>query len=159
VIDTLLWGKGTGLEKAVCETLSDLGLRVERTKPGESVDLYAFDDKFGMVFAVEVTGTNGYIDASHKKVAQMSRFIIQERKHEKAILIANTHCETEPNRRGQSFTDRVVQYAESSDIGLVNSADLHALWRKVNDRKLNYEDFIYLLKNTSGFLDLSRTEI
>lgn len=159
VIDTLLWGKGTGLEKAVCETLSGLGLRVERTKPGESVDLYAFDDKFGIVFAIEVTGTNGYIGASHKKVAQISRFIIQERKHEKAILIANTHCEAEPNRRAQGFTDKVVQYAESNGIGLVNSADLHALWRKVNDRKLNYEDFIHLLENTSGLLGLSKTGI
>jgi cell division protein FtsL len=49
--------------------------------------------------AIEVTSIKDKIKANTKKVTQLSRFIEEERKNEKVILIANTYKELALNER------------------------------------------------------------
>jgi hypothetical protein len=131
---------GTGdeeLTKIVQKTFDDLGIKTERTEPGFVVDL------IGNEVAVEVTGTAGNIKVDSPKMSQISRFIMQHRKDEKVILVANTHRHLKPEeRRGkEDFTKQVTDFLTPMNVCLITSSSLFELWKRTRTGELK-KDYV-----------------
>lgn len=159
LMNQLLWGgggseMGKNLVEAVKNAFTDLGLSVEKTMTGATVDLTAVEKETGKKFAIEVTGTKNKINTRHKKAAQVFDFVLNEKEDEKVILVANTYKDVDPEERNLGFTERLIENAKNNEVCLMNSTDLFFIWKNVFEKKEDVADVIEHLQNTNGLFRL-----
>jgi hypothetical protein len=139
--------------KAVKRMLSDLGLQTELTKPAFVIDL------LGKKVAVEVTSHAGKITTKSDSLNQVSRFIQQERKQEKMVLVANTYSRLPLEERDgkEDFSREAKGFLEGLSVCCLSARCLYLLWKKVQDNGLSTESARDLILNTVG--ELAEDEI
>lgn len=136
--DQLLFGKGDALEGAVRCVLEELGLSVEKTTDGDTVDLRATHPFDGRVIVFEITGTKIGLHKDNKKLAQVLAYLPRRASNEKVLLLANAYCDEDPatSNQKQVFSDEVVALLSANRIGMMTSRNLYSLWRDVIDGML-----------------------
>jgi len=139
--------------KAVRRMLSDLRLQTDLTKPAFVVDLIGKD------MAVEVTSDAGKITTKSDSLNQVSRFIQQERKQEKVILVANTYSRLPLEERvgKENFSREVKGFLEKLEVCCLSARCLYLLWKKAQEKSMPPENSKNLIFNTVG--ELAEDEI
>ena len=136
------------IPEAVQRVLADLGLETKETPKGYVVDL------LGEKTAVEVTSIKGKVNAKSKKVIQLSRFIEEERKDEKVILVANTYKELPlAERKGKvDISVPMERFLKSVQACFITTLALYGLWNRVLKKEMSAEDARKLIISTVGVL-------
>jgi hypothetical protein len=108
-----------------------LGLQVEKTLEGATVDRIVSLPESGLTFGLEITGTNGKINKSHRKISQALAFIQQRQGNEKGLLIANTYCDRPLGERtGQEhFTPEATDLLTGLKFVAMTTVDLYNIWK------------------------------
>jgi len=123
----LLTETGDNLENVVQKTLTDMGIKTERTERGFPADLLSNE------VAVEITGIKSCVGVGSEKVNQTGRFKESYHKSEKIILIANTYMDLPPkDRKGKiDFSPEVKKYFDSLSVCYLTTMTLFQLWKEV----------------------------
>jgi hypothetical protein len=125
----LLYGSGEPLESAVVAALRYFGLATRKTVKGETVDVLATETATGRDLGVEVTGTDGPINKSSRKLTQVLRYEQIKRDSDKTILLANTQRSTPVGDRAarEDFTQPAVEFLANHPVLLITGWDLYRL--------------------------------
>lgn len=156
MITYLLYGTGDELVDSVKLTLEKLGLTVEKTPPGATIDLTARNTDETIKLAIEVTGTTDKIKKESKKVSQAWTYSLEKHdEKEKLVLMANTYNRLSiEDRSGKlHFTPDVENKFTSISALLMTTVDLYFLWRDVHEKKRNADEVLKLLYKSTGVLE------
>ena len=146
----LLTATGYKLERIVQKTLSDIGIKTEKTEKGFPADLIS--DKI----VIEITGVKGCVGVASEKVIQLARFKENYHKGEQIVLIVNTHMNLSPKDRESKmdFSKEVKKFFDSISVCYLTSKTLFELWKDVVSEKKTEKDVIKKILTTSGELTL-----
>lgn len=119
--------------KAVRRMLFDLGIQTDLTKPAFVIDLLGRDA------AIEVTSESGMTTVKSSSVTQVARFIQQQRKQEKVILVANTYSRLPlEDRIGKgNFSREAKSFLEKLGACCVSAHCLYLLWKKAQEKSIS----------------------
>lgn len=113
------------LEPAVRRAFALLGFQVANPDDYDGEwDLEMRDDE-GMLFIGEIEGPEGAVDVDKfRQLHNYSTDQVLEGKENKAILVGNAFRQSEPNRRGEAFTDHAKTAASKFGTALVSTVPL-----------------------------------
>jgi len=151
IIKKLLYEQDEELESAVKIAFEELGITMK--KKG-SKDWIAKAD--GKEAVVEVTGQKASIDVT--KLSQLVRYRVEEEGESKdkkvAILAGNHFIDTEPEKRGEPFTEEAVNRANALSIVLLPTTELYYALCKLRENKITAEEIRKKLFSTIGICKL-----
>jgi hypothetical protein len=132
-VECVLWGTGDQLEEAVHFILEDLGLEVQRTPKGSTVDRIVRIPAKGLTFGVEITGLNEAIKKRSNKIGQALTFLQEREGAEKPIILANTFNDRVLQERGKEpdFTQDALDLMRPNGIVGLTTVSLYEIWKSV----------------------------
>jgi len=147
----LLYEQSDALEEAVKSAFEELGIPM--TRKG-SKDWIANIEKQEVI--IEVTGQIGTIDVT--KLSQLIRYRLEEEEESKqprkAILVANHFADTNPEERGDVFTDETEKRANSLSTGLLSTQELFDAVCKFREKKISSTEIKKKLIDCTGICKL-----
>jgi len=150
----LLTETGDDLVSIVKKTLSDIGIKVNKTEKGFPADLTSDN------VAIEVTGIKGHMKVSSGKVIQTARFKENYHKGEKIVLIVNTfmNLSLQEREKRDDFTRQAKKYFEASSICCLTTKTLFQLWKDVVSKKRDSKDVRSMILTKNGELTLGHSK-
>lgn len=147
---------GKQLEKAVTMIFSDLGWKFEDlTARREAIDymIRGSDRKRSLIVAL--TGTDGYVSANHKKIAQLFGAIPTVKDNQRLVFLVNAFAEEDPRSRSgkKGITDAALKRLEMNQVCVLFVHDLYKLWLDHKERGLSSEKIFDLLYDTSKLFE------
>ena len=150
----VLFEKGLALEAVVRDVLRELEARVDDPEAEGIEDGLLFQGKRAAV--IEVKGRDGGIkQADIRQVVQWaSEAKLRDGITYKPLIIANPHCETRLEERGEPLTGNARSYAENGEVGLLTTAQLYEALRQHQLGELDINAFWNSVFNAVGIADL-----
>lgn len=149
----LLYGKDKELEDVVKLVLEDIGMKVDKSATGESIDLICTFANPPINIFIEVTGTAHSINlnSSERKVTQVMTYKTSY-PDKKVILLANTFCnlDLDERKRMENFAERVEKSLTLLEILMLTTVDLFFLWKLVYEKRISTVDALQLIQEQKG---------
>jgi len=149
-----LFTTGKQLERAVKKIFSDLHWKVDDlTKEGKPIDYIVHGQKGasdGLLIAL--TGSRSYIDANHKKIAQLFGALAEVQEDQRLVLLVNALADEDPRSRtvDKCITDPARKRMEKHEICIVLVPDLYRLWQDMLQGKRSAGQIFQQIHCTSG---------
>jgi predicted Holliday junction resolvase-like endonuclease len=149
-----LFSTGKQLERAVAKIFSDLHWKVDDlTKEGKPIDYVVHGQKgISDGLLVALTGSTSYIDANHKKLAQLFGALADVEDDQKLVFLVNALANEDPRSRGldKCITDPALRRMEKHGICILLVPDLYSLWRDNLEGKRSPDQIFQQIYCTSG---------
>jgi hypothetical protein len=155
---SVLYSTGKPLQRATLKVLSDFGWEIDDvTKKGDPIDYVVRTKNSSDTLLIALTGTNGYIDANHRKLAQLFGALLKVHEHEHLVFLANALAETDPNSRipEKCITNEALNRMREHGICVLLIPDLYKLWVDWLEGRISAEKIFQMLSNTSGLFKYS----
>lgn len=155
----LLYGKGDDLVESVRITLTDLGIKVQKTEKGANVDLEPKDGAVQNNLFFEVTGSQEPVKKTSSKVGQVWQFIKErDSPDQKLIVVANAynHLPLDQRKSKQTYTKDAVGLLNLPGILLMTTEQLYFLWKDVQEKTREAEEVREILTSRNGVLEIPR---
>jgi len=146
----LLGGKGDSLEKMVIRVLNEIGVAAKAGPPGRDDVIGRFKNQ-DLVF--EIKGKKG--SAAESDCMQLEkwriRFLEENGRLPKGVLLINAFAETEPNQRHQSaFPEQMLRIAIGREHCLMTTSQLLEIYFRIKSEPVLADEILVDLFNTIG---------
>jgi predicted Holliday junction resolvase-like endonuclease len=151
-----LFSTGKQLERAITKIFSDLQWKVDDlTKEGRPIDYVVQGQKGtsdGLLIAL--TGSASYIDANHKKIAQLFGALAEVGEGQRLVFLVNALADEDPRSRmaDKCITEPARKRMEKHGICIVLVPDLYRLWQNVLEGKQSADQIFQQIHSASGVL-------
>jgi len=137
------------ITKAVQTILEDLGIKTTQTTEFDLTDLKS-------KIVVQITSTKGKVEAQNTKINQLAKFIENQRKNEKIIIIANTYKDLPINNRtNKDHIDLSMKiFLETNNAIFLTTLSLYHLWKKVITNQISTQEASSLIQNEIGEIEI-----
>jgi hypothetical protein len=149
-----LFTTGKQLQRAITKIFSDLHWKVDDlTKEGKPIDYIVHGQKGtsdGLLVAL--TGSTGYIDANHKKIAQLFGALAEVKDDQRLVFLVNALADEDPRSRtvDKCITDPARKRMEKHGICIALVPDLYRLWQDMLQGKRSADEILQQIHSTSG---------
>jgi hypothetical protein len=154
VATSALFTTGRELERAVMKMFSDFGWKVDDlTKKAGPIDYIVHDSRgFSNGLLVALTGTDGYIDANHRKVAQLFGALAEAGEGQRLVFLVNALAKEDPNSRTteKCITEPALKRMAKHGICVLFVPDLYKLWIDRVEGRRSSDEVFRLVKETGG---------
>lgn len=125
----LLFSTGDSLNRLVRDMLRSLDINAEATPPGATYDVIA--PLTGGRLLIEVTGTDGQISKSSKKIAQVLQARTEALENDRVVLALNAFRSEPLAERGSrsAVTGDALKLLVGLDCVIVHTSDLFEMWK------------------------------
>jgi len=137
------------ITKAVQIILEDLGIKTIQTTEFDLIDLKS-------KIIVQITSTKGKVEAQNTKINQLTKFIENQRKGEKIIIIANTYKDVPINNRTnkEQMDISIKIFLETINAIFLTTLSLYNLWKKVITNQISIQEASSLIRNEIGEIEI-----
>jgi len=105
---------------------------------------------------VKIASTKGKVEAKNAKIAQLAKFIENQRKNEKVIFVANTYRDLPISERAnrEHIDPSMKLFLETNNAIFLTTLSLYHLWKKVITDQISTQEASFLLHNEIGEIEI-----
>jgi len=149
-----LFATGRQLERAVKKIFSDFDWKVDDlTEKKGPIDYIIHGSKGASNgLLVALTGTDSYIDANHRKIAQLFGALAEAGDEQRLVFLVNALANEDPSSRTHQkcVTEPALKRMETHGICILLLPDLYTLWIDFLEKRKSSDQILQLLKETKG---------
>jgi hypothetical protein len=149
-----LFSTGKQLERAVTKIFSDLDWKFDDlTNQGQPID-YIVHGQRGVTdgLLIALTGSASYIDANHKKIAQLFGALAEVGEEQRLVFLVKALADEDPRSRTveKCITDPARRRMAKHGICILLVPDLYRLWEEKAEGKRSNDQIFQRIHSTTG---------
>ena len=101
---------------------------------------------------IALTGTSGYIDANHKKLAQLFGALAEVQDGQRLVFLVNASADDDPRTRAPEncITEPALKRMGKHEICILFTYDLYKLWVDALNNKMSADEIFRAIHSTVG---------